>query len=829
MSELRNLTEKELKFLTSGLKNQKLDIIRLLKSKIKVYQLDQNELKGLKKQLNLIINNDKLPRYLHEEEIDYLISSIPPPLSCVEEVMNFNHQKILSKLRFDLSTFKITPGKKSLEKLRDKIYELYIRTLAQPGFSAGNNGAMALGSKLTQMSLDAFHQSGAANSHEVGLKRIKDLFSPSTKRNYSSCTIHFKNKNLTREEIFRTYTQKLKGVNVKTLIDFSEPLTEVKESEKIWYKNFENTYSEKVPVSKKFLRLYINTYKCYIFDIHIKDICNIIEKTTRVDLYKKSVHCVCSPTFMGIIDIHADEEFIKKSVYEFSTSGKTFKGCEKRYINRGKKDEVDVDENSIALKKTYIKTNITDNDNIEDLSTVFLTIILENCFKDMNLMGIKGVENIRTDTLNMLNYMDFSKIFDEKTMKRILTSHKKVSEKDMFRLYYCYIDYYVLNITGIPKDKFRKFMELSGIDVLEENIIDNDNPYFVIMMPEFPDETFVPGESETSIPRFEKRGDIIYDIKEEKTVWTTEQPKSLLSRKLEEGENQIKKSVDLMIKEEEFDLTFTEIYRYGYYSYAKAYGKDMMNSILKDKLVDEKFTSSDSPMDIYEYYGIESSRLFFIKEYSANEEIKKMNPANIELLVDFQTVLGHLSSVTAVDIAKHGKNTLSTASFEQPIEAFKKAGGIGAKDLVNNIPSCLITGKRTINGTGIVEVNYDEDYLSDISNNVVVTKNKILEKQDVDNRDVQGSCDLGGRISEKYTGDSGDSEAGSDMSEDEESTLQTREPVPEVPKTKASKRVKNILRKTTGGGTKPSERSFLEDKAPDLDIDEGEDDSVFDL
>ena len=38
MSELRNLTEKEIKLITAGVENQKLDVIRILKSRVKVYK-----------------------------------------------------------------------------------------------------------------------------------------------------------------------------------------------------------------------------------------------------------------------------------------------------------------------------------------------------------------------------------------------------------------------------------------------------------------------------------------------------------------------------------------------------------------------------------------------------------------------------------------------------------------------------------------------------------------------------------------------------------------------------------------------------------------------
>lgn len=824
MSELRNLTEKELKFVTSGVKNQKLDILRVLKSKIKVYQLNQAELKKIKQFVEKLVNNDKIPRYLNDEELDYIVSVIPAPLSCTKDIMDFNHQKIVERIRFDLSTFKITPTKQALENLRNQIYESYNRSLAQPGFSAGNNGALSIGSELTQMNLDSFHQSGAANSNEVGLQRIKDLFQANTKKATSSSTIHFMDKYLTKEEIFRTYTQKLKGVTVKSLIDYSEPLTTLTSKELQWYQNYQAVYSEEVPISKKFLRLHINTYKCYIYDIQIKDICNIIEKTTRVDLNKKSVYCVGSPTSYGVIDIHADENFIRKTVADFSATGKTFRGCSRRYFGGAGKKTTD-EENDEPVKKTYIKSNISETESIEDLSSIFLTVILEGCFKDMNLVGISGIENIITEKLKLTLNMNFTKIYDERTLNQIVKSHKGVKPMDLFRLYYCYLDYNSLRITGIPKEKYINFMELSGMKILEQDIEDSDNPRCVILMPGVPDTTYENDKGER-IAKFIKEGDSILDVETGKMVVTTEQPQQLLSRKLTESEDEIKRNVDYMIHNEESELYYPEIYRNGYHCYAKAYGKDMINSILRDKLVDPKFTSSDNPIDVYEYYGIESTRLFFIKEYTSNDNIKKMNPVNIELLVDFQTVLGQLSSVTATDIAKHGKNTLSTASFEQPIEAFKKAGGIGAMDSVNNIPSCLITGKRTINGTGIVNVSYDSEYLDDEANKVIVGEQTHIEREDVTIRELIGNCDTGGNISMAY---SGDTDEESDADEDI-GIARSKEPAPPSGKRKPSKKVSSLLKRK--GKLPQVTEEYEEEEIPDLDFGaamEDDEDISFDL
>ena len=199
-------------------------------------------------------------------------------------------------------------------------------------------------------------------------------------------------------------------------------------------------------------------------------------------------------------------------------------------------------------------------------------------------------------------------------------------------------------------------------------------------------------------PRFVKDGDVVYDRLNDKQLVSAEEPMELISRKLRDAEDLLKRKV---FEEEASGIEeFPEIYRYGTYCYLKVYGKNIISKLLMEKFVDPHYTASNSVNDIMTYYGIEAARLFFVREYTSNGEIQKMNPVNIELLVDFQTAMGQISAVTSTEIAKQGKSALVAASFEQPLEAFKKSSSMGTKDVINNIPSCLMSGRRCNNGDG---------------------------------------------------------------------------------------------------------------------------------
>ena len=236
---------------------------------------------------------------------------------------------------------------------------------------------------------------------------------------------------------------------------------------------------------------------------------------------------------------------------------------------------------------------------------------------------------------------------------------------------------------------------------------------------------------------------------------------------------------------------------------------------MRENSVDPYFTSSNSVNDIMTYYGIEASRLFFVREYTSNGEIQKMNPVNIELLVDFQTAMGQILSVTSTDIAKHGNSALVSASFEQPLEAFKKTSSMGNVDIINNIPSCLITGKRCINGTGIVSMEFDDEYKNNPENKIDVEKKKTISSEDVDQREILGNCFGSG----KYVQDSPEQE---ETEEEKEALIATQSVKPLSTGKKSSRRAKSSI--------KENEVEIEELDIPDINIEAGdEDESLLDL
>ena len=758
MSSLRYLTTSEINSILAGVKLDKLNIKNTVRARGKVYKLTKGDITKLKKEFDKRISTSKnLPRYLTEKEINYLVGDLPAPPSCISSIMEFNRNKIIENLKFDLRTFKISPSTKSLKRMKDKIQETYFRTLCRPGDAVGSHGAMSLGQALTQANLDVFHVAGSANSKEEEQRKLDQLFSPNTKKAISSTIIHLKDKYLTKEEVELYNKKKFKGINIKELIINTEIMKKIEPEDKDWYNNYMSIYNKDFPTENNFMRLTVNTNRCYTYGISTSDIADIIEKTTRIQNNKKSVNCIASPTNLGYIDIHVNVEFMRNALNDFSTKGQGLPGCQKNQARTF------TDETGTKSRK-YIKSVLDLNTNLEELIIVFLNQVLEPCFTEMNISGIKGIENIIVEEHKLLTYLKFKKVTSDKDLNTYSSRPYNIDPVDFFRLYYVYIDFKALRLTGIPGEKFIKYIELCGAQLLQNNLEDDIRPNCVFMFPKVPDvkvsesdvenikNELEPDEKNKELKekyrrskelvgknRFIEKDDYVYDLLEEKQVVTVEEPTELISRKFRDS----KKELDEFIEKEDLSsvskLDFPEIYRHGSYSFIKVYGKNILREILKEKSVDPYFTSSNNVKEVSIYYGIEAARLFFVKEYTSNKEIKKMNPVNIELLVDFQTNSGQIHAVTSTDIAKHGKSALVSASFEQPLEAFKKSATMGTTDIINNVPSCIMTGKKNNNGSGIVNLFYDDDYLRDPNNKFRETNLK--ENQgSMSLKDDKGSC-----------------------------------------------------------------------------------------
>jgi len=690
--------------------NTKQEIIRSLthfSSKIK-----KEDVETLRDKVNKKFKNKNVPRKLSEEQINEIVDySIPKVPATIDIIATDNNNQIKEFIKSELRERKIVISTDNIEKLRNEIRETYYRSLVSPGDSVGVEVAMSFGQPLTQMNLDTFHSAGVSSDLGSGVKSLNELFNVSENRKKNLTTIHFKDKDLTREEI-HIQGKALKGVSVKSLLESSEVMTvEGRKNlgkDSWWYDNYLNMFdvdselkeailrgpniSEDIlndvrgsrdeeayitdegylcvafkpleinietlieeigdvelvyvrPYIKidTFLRLKFNVTKCYNLGITMHDIISSVKDET--------IKPISSPLSMGIVDLHPDESYIQDSIDKFLVEGKIgYSSCKK----------------SVGKIRTPIEF---DEKNIGQAKILFLTVIIENCLDEIFIKGIKGINNIIPMTDNVINTIKTTPVTD---IDLLLKHNKKV-------LWFISINYMKLKYSGIPPEKIIGLCQNANITILENNIYDKD--------------------------KFSKHPHLIVD--------TLMDPKNIISEKFNEADKYVKEQVKKITKssrETDYELPYyPDIYRNAFYNYAYAEGEKIVRKLMRHTKLDNKLILPNNPNEIYEIFGIESARLYMVREYIHLIETSDsyVTPVNIELLVDYQTSMGFLTPIHAIGSSKQGTSSLSAATFNDPVGAFQKAASIGKSDNINSVSSCIMAGKKCINGSGLSEVTYN--------------------------------------------------------------------------------------------------------------------------
>ena len=127
--------------------------------------------------------------------------------------------------------------------------------------------------------------------------------------------------------------------------------------------------------------------------------------------------------------------------------------------------------------------------------------------------------------------------------------------------------------------------------------------------------------------------------------------------------------------------------------------------------LDNRFIVPNNPNEIYQIFGIQAVRFYMFREYMRLIEISGsyISPLHINLLVDYQTHMGFLTPIHALGAAKQGISSLSSAAFKDPVGVFQKATAMGKTDKISSISSCIMVGKRCMNGTGFSDVEFSSE------------------------------------------------------------------------------------------------------------------------
>lgn len=126
--------------------------------------------------------------------------------------------------------------------------------------------------------------------------------------------------------------------------------------------------------------------------------------------------------------------------------------------------------------------------------------------------------------------------------------------------------------------------------------------------------------------------------------------------------------------------------------------------------VDAPRVISSNLWDIYHTLGIEATRQFMIEQFTAI--MAGINVCHTMVLVDRMTYKGTISSITRYSM--RAEPPLASASFEETMDNFIKAGIAGQTEQINGVSGAIICGKMAAVGTGGTRLSMDMDRLMEL-------------------------------------------------------------------------------------------------------------------
>nr|QBK91665.1 MAG: DNA-directed RNA polymerase subunit alpha [Pithovirus LCPAC302] len=245
------------------------------------------------------------PRLLTKEEIQDILSVVPELKSAASEVAVYNKKSMLETLREQLREVVVTPL--GISDIKEEILRQFNEALIKPGTVVGVTAAEAMGGPITQGALNSFHQSGSAKNVTYGVNRIRELVNASKEMKTTSCSVFFKNQNLSFDDVIMKVRPVLTEIKVNDIVKGIPDIeTEDKIEEPWWYQPYRFLIRKDFK-SKSILMLDMDVDVMYAYNITMRDVAKVIEMD-------QSVICVYSPMNIGKIHIYPIERAVTMKI-----------------------------------------------------------------------------------------------------------------------------------------------------------------------------------------------------------------------------------------------------------------------------------------------------------------------------------------------------------------------------------------------------------------------------------------------------------------------------------------------------------------------------------
>lgn len=378
------------------------------------------------------------PRYFTDDEIDHILDSVWPRPKKTKKtnvpfpIRNKIWENNMSLAKEILEDVVLTPL--AIPDLIDRLKYLNERAMIDAETPVGINAGEALAGPITQMALNAFHQSGSSKNVGSGVDQLKSLINLS-RQNHPSVILRFKDPNLKIEDVL----EKRKDI---VAIPFSELVTgsdidlEIRTIDRWWYKAVLDLDPDRLQgVSTSWvLRLELDVGKMMTYGIKTEHIVHTLETghDTRV---------IPSSFPLGILYVYV----IPSSLEE------------------------------IAANHPGI--------NKENIVMLFFQRAFIPSFKNITFKGIKGVNRLFPAQQAIIGegrgIVDFEKQAYREDKINQFTDDEELQE-GMRRAWIIYVSEYRSRQTGVTMADLVRLCEVSGLIVAQE---DQEDHFIVVQTP----------------------------------------------------------------------------------------------------------------------------------------------------------------------------------------------------------------------------------------------------------------------------------------------------------------------------------------------------------
>lgn len=644
-------------------------------------------------------DNKDAPRSLTNKEIEDICNVVPTPFCSDPHTAKRVRKDLVNHIKSAIENIKICPS--AIQDLKDAILFQHCKSQAVPGTPVGMTAAEAIGSVLTQATLNTFHKAGQLSSAASGIDVVKSIIYARKNIKHKSCTIYPTNKLASFREVL-DMRKNVVGSMIKDFVE-SEDIISIEDIKIEWW----HTFFEIPPSVTKVYRLKLNRKEMYKHGVTPRMIVDALMKNFPENNDGGSpILCAYSPFNLAIIDVFPVFENIIEPLRYKPQIGKSNKTTKRKDVFKG----------DIA--------NVLQN--VPDLiETAYLDSFVAPDIPFIKVKGLTGIKKL---------------IPLVREITEVIFKETKVNEKD-FPQYKDYFEgnegkhwMFYLNANNMIK---------GGISV--ENI---SNMLYVILGVNTGDAEkiiFFPYSVEES-PEYEEEMERRRKNPNDKPIDIT--PLHIIRLRIKNAKDDVSDGMiltedGLFFNEnptpEENIFRSIQIRSSAEYVTAHTEGGNL-KGLLALPGIDKRLTTSNDMHEINEMFGIEACRSFYLQDlYNViTNSGSYVHPANVAILSELVCNRGMPLGATYIGISGLNSGHLTKAGVERAGEVFSGDALFSKKEDIRGVSAAVITGTRIPTGSGMCDIGFedkineeiftgepeessllmDEDFLNDITDEI---------------------------------------------------------------------------------------------------------------